>query len=40
LSDLEEAARLDGIGAMSEIEFAVLETDRQFSIIKRATPKS
>lgn len=33
--DLEEAARQDGIGDMSEVEFAVLETDGQFSFIKR-----
>lgn len=36
LSDLEEAARLEGIRAMADIEFAVLETDGRFSFIKRA----
>ncbi|MFZ0625487.1 MAG: YetF domain-containing protein [Acidimicrobiia bacterium] len=35
MSDLEEAARLQGIGAMSEVQFAVLETDGRFSFIKR-----
>jgi len=36
LWDLVEAARIDGIGALSDIEFAVLETDGRFSFIKKA----
>lgn len=38
LSDLEEAARLNGIGDMNEIDFAVLETDGRFSFIKKSRP--
>src|SRR5690606_7483690 len=33
LDDLSEAARIEGIGDLSEIEFAVLETDGKFSFI-------
>ena len=36
LWDLVEAARIDGIAALSDIEFAVLETDGRFSFIKKA----
>jgi len=35
LDDLKEAARLDGIRELADVEFAVLETDGQFSFIKR-----
>jgi uncharacterized membrane protein YcaP (DUF421 family) len=36
LWDLVEAARIEGIAALSDIEFAVLETDGRFSFIKKA----
>jgi uncharacterized membrane protein YcaP (DUF421 family) len=35
MEDLQEAARIEGIGDMEEIEFAVLETDGKFSFITR-----
>jgi len=35
MDDLHEAARIEGIGDLSEIEFAVLETDGKFSFITR-----
>lgn len=36
IEDLEEAARLNGIGDISDIDFAVLETDGRFSFIEKA----
>lgn len=35
MSDLHEAARLSGIGSISDVEYAVLETDGRFSFIKK-----
>jgi uncharacterized membrane protein YcaP (DUF421 family) len=35
MDDLKEAARIEGIGDLEEIEFAVLETDGKFSFITR-----
>jgi uncharacterized membrane protein YcaP (DUF421 family) len=35
MEDLHEAARIEGIGDMEEIEFAVLETDGKFSFITK-----
>jgi len=35
LDDLEEAARIKGIGDLSEVRFGVLETDGEFSFIKQ-----
>lgn len=35
IDDLKEAARIEGIGDLSEIEFAVMETDGKFSFITR-----
>ena len=35
LTDLKEAARLEGIGDLSEVEFAVLETDGKISFITK-----
>ncbi|HSM44046.1 MAG TPA: YetF domain-containing protein, partial [Acidimicrobiia bacterium] len=34
-SDLEEAARMEGIDDLSEVSFAVLETDGRFSFISQ-----
>jgi uncharacterized membrane protein YcaP (DUF421 family) len=36
MADLKEAARLQGIGDLSEVEFAVLETDGKFSFVTKA----
>ena len=35
MTDLKEAARMQGIGDLAEVEFAVLETDGKFSFITR-----
>lgn len=35
MADLHEAARMQGIGDLSQVEFAVLETDGKFSFIKK-----
>lgn len=35
MDDLHEAARIEGIGNLEEVEFAVLETDGKFSFITR-----
>ncbi|HEU4895178.1 MAG TPA: YetF domain-containing protein [Acidimicrobiia bacterium] len=35
MEDLREAARIEGIGDLEEIEFAVLETDGKFSFITK-----
>lgn len=35
MADLKEAARMQGIGDLSEVKFAVLETDGEFSFITR-----
>lgn len=35
MTDLKEAARMQGIGDLSEVKFAVLETDGEFSFITR-----
>lgn len=35
MTDLNEAARLQGIGDLSQVEFAVLETDGEFSFVTR-----
>jgi uncharacterized membrane protein YcaP (DUF421 family) len=35
LKDLAEAARMQGIGDLADVEFAVLETDGRFSFITR-----
>jgi uncharacterized membrane protein YcaP (DUF421 family) len=35
MADLKEAARMQGIGDLSEVEFAVLETDGKFSFVTR-----
>jgi len=35
MSDLKEAARMQGIGDLAEIEFAVLETDGKFSFVTK-----
>lgn len=35
LADLKEAARMQGIGDLAEVEFAVLETDGKFAFITR-----
>lgn len=40
LEDLAEAARLNGIGDLAEIEFGVLETDGKFSFIKGTSGQS
>lgn len=37
MSDLEEAARLSGIRSLSDVEYAVLETDGRFSFIEKDT---
>jgi uncharacterized membrane protein YcaP (DUF421 family) len=37
LDDLKEAARMEGIADLSEVRFAVLETDGRFSFITRQT---
>jgi len=37
MSDLEEAARLSGIRSLSDVEYAVLETDGRFSFIEKST---
>lgn len=36
MDDLREAARIEGIGDLEEVEFAVLETDGKFSFITRS----
>lgn len=36
VSDLEEAARLHGIGSISDVRVAVLETDGRFSFIEKS----
>jgi uncharacterized membrane protein YcaP (DUF421 family) len=36
LHDLAEAARVEGISNLSDVEFAVLETDGKFSFITRS----
>lgn len=39
IDDLKEAARLEGIGDLADVEFGVLETDGRFSFVtKRTTP--
>ncbi len=35
ITDLKEAARIEGIGDLGEVAFAVLETDGKFSFITR-----
>lgn len=40
VDDVAEAARLDGIRDLDEIEFGVLETDGRFSFIKRKPDES
>lgn len=35
ITDLKEAARMEGIGDLTEVAFAVLETDGKFSFITR-----
>jgi uncharacterized membrane protein YcaP (DUF421 family) len=35
LTDLTEAARMEGIRDLADVEFAVLETDGRFSFITR-----
>lgn len=35
LTDLKEAARMQGIGDLAEVEFAVLETDGKFSFVTK-----
>lgn len=35
ITDLKEAARMEGIGDLGEVAFAVLETDGKFSFITR-----
>jgi len=35
MEDLREAARIEGIGDIEEVEFAVLETDGKFSFITK-----
>lgn len=35
ITDLKEAARMEGIGDLTEVSFAVLETDGKFSFITR-----
>lgn len=35
MTDLKEAARMEGIGDLAEVAFAVLETDGKFSFITR-----
>lgn len=35
ITDLKEAARMEGIGDLAEVAFAVLETDGKFSFITR-----
>jgi uncharacterized membrane protein YcaP (DUF421 family) len=37
MEDLKEAARIEGIGDLGSIEFAVLETDGKFSFITKPT---
>lgn len=37
MSDLQEAARLSGIRSLSDVEYAVLETDGRFSFIEKGT---
>lgn len=36
IEDLHEAARIEGIGDLSEVAFAVLETDGEFSFVTRS----
>lgn len=38
MEDLKEAARIEGIGDLGDIEFAVLETDGKFSFITKPGP--
>lgn len=35
VDDLKEAARMEGIGDLADVEYAILETDGQLSFIKR-----
>lgn len=35
MTDLKEAARMQGIGDLAEVEFAVLETDGKFSFVTK-----
>jgi uncharacterized membrane protein YcaP (DUF421 family) len=35
VDDLKEAARMDGIADLADVEYAILETDGEFSFIKR-----
>lgn len=35
LDDLKEAARLKGIGSLNDVEYAVLESDGEFSFVTR-----
>lgn len=35
VTDLKEAARMQGIGDLAKVEFAVLETDGKFSFVSR-----
>jgi len=37
MADLQEAARLSGIRNLSDVEYAVLETDGRFSFIEKST---
>jgi len=37
MADLHEAARLSGIRSLSDVEYAVLETDGRFSFIEKST---
>lgn len=37
MADLQEAARLSGIRSLSDVEYAVLETDGRFSFIEKST---
>ncbi|HEU4321017.1 MAG TPA: YetF domain-containing protein [Acidimicrobiia bacterium] len=40
LGDLEEAARMEGFGSLSDIAFGVLETDGRFSFVPKSAGTS
>jgi uncharacterized membrane protein YcaP (DUF421 family) len=40
VEDLKEAARIQGIGDLADVDFAVLETDGRFSFIKKRGDES
>ncbi|HLU31614.1 MAG TPA: YetF domain-containing protein, partial [Acidimicrobiia bacterium] len=39
MDELKEAARIHGFGDLEQVEWAILETDGQFSFIGKASPQ-